>query len=410
MGSAWEGWRSTRTALLAVNALLLGTPSCATLATAVTASVAATSSWRAGMSAGHGVSSSRSTPRIACAKTSSSSTTTTETMKLKSREEEEEREQRGVDCRASTSSPVAQLRMLTRRAGGWSVAFASTTTTDRGSGSSEDKDDTKSLNKNALWSKRLRAREPAAAGLVMSERASQRHHRRQELSRQWTQRLRNRRKSSRKDDCQLQHEEQERPHDPVSSRTVAGRKTKVDSAPALAAAAVASPTQPGVAPPSSPPSYLSWSDTKNGEKEPTVKSDSNRSRRRGLLSFGKGNRRRHENDSAGEGDADGTATESESERSLGAAKSSRGGSAAISLSFKEAMFAGAVSRSIAQTCMQPANVVKTLLQGRGTSSQLSNLSFKLLTRGAGAQFVMSMPHGAFNFATLEVSVSPSCVR
>ncbi|CAM9876887.1 unnamed protein product [Discosporangium mesarthrocarpum] len=72
------------------------------------------------------------------------------------------------------------------------------------------------------------------------------------------------------------------------------------------------------------------------------------------------------------------------------------------LTFKEAMFAGAISRSIAQTCMQPANVVKTLLQGRGTSSQLSNLSFRLLTRGAGAQFLLSLPHGALNFATLEV--------
>lgn len=58
--------------------------------------------------------------------------------------------------------------------------------------------------------------------------------------------------------------------------------------------------------------------------------------------------------------------------------------------------------TVLQTCMQPANVVKTLLQGRGTASQLSNLSFKLLTRGAGAQFVMSLPHGAFNYATLEV--------
>lgn len=56
--------------------------------------------------------------------------------------------------------------------------------------------------------------------------------------------------------------------------------------------------------------------------------------------------------------------------------------------------------------MQPANVVKTLLQGRGTASQLSELSFKLLTRGAGAQFVMSLPHGAFNYATLEVGVIP----
>ena len=91
---------------------------------------------------------------------------------------------------------------------------------------------------------------------------------------------------------------------------------------------------------------------------------------------------------------------------LGTAKTSRGGGGAgtISLNFSEAMFAGAVSRSIAQTFMQPMNVIKTLLQGRETSSQLSQLSFKLLTRGAGAQFLMSLPHGAFNFATLEVCV------
>lgn len=95
---------------------------------------------------------------------------------------------------------------------------------------------------------------------------------------------------------------------------------------------------------------------------------------------------------------------------MGAEKMPRGGAVAVvNLSFKEAMFAGAVSRSLAQTIMQPANVVKTLLQGRGTSAQLSNLSFKLLTRGAGAQFVMSLPHGAFNFATLEVGAGPrSC--
>lgn len=94
----------------------------------------------------------------------------------------------------------------------------------------------------------------------------------------------------------------------------------------------------------------------------------------------------------------------QTERSLGTAKGARGGGAvgAVSLTFSEAMFAGALSRSIAQTCMQPMNVIKTLLQGRGTSSQLSNLSFKLLTRGAGAQFIMSLPHGALNFATLEV--------
>ena len=73
-------------------------------------------------------------------------------------------------------------------------------------------------------------------------------------------------------------------------------------------------------------------------------------------------------------------------------KSRDGAGHASCLTFKQAMFAGAVSRSIAQTCMQPANVVKTLLQGRGTSKQLSNLSFSLLTRGAGAQFTMYVSH------------------
>lgn len=67
-----------------------------------------------------------------------------------------------------------------------------------------------------------------------------------------------------------------------------------------------------------------------------------------------------------------------------------------------ALLAGAVSRSIAHTAVHPAIIVKTLLQGRGTAAQLNNLSFKLLTRGSGAQFFMSLPHGAFNYATLEV--------
>jgi len=69
-----------------------------------------------------------------------------------------------------------------------------------------------------------------------------------------------------------------------------------------------------------------------------------------------------------------------------------------------ALVAGAVSRSIAHTIVHPAIVVKTLLQGRGTASQLKNVSLKLLTRGSGAQFFMSLPHGAFNYATLEVGV------
>jgi len=66
------------------------------------------------------------------------------------------------------------------------------------------------------------------------------------------------------------------------------------------------------------------------------------------------------------------------------------------------MLAGAVSRSCAQTAMHPANVVKTLLQTKG-SAELNNLNFRILTRGAGAQFALSLPHGALAFAVLEAT-------
>jgi hypothetical protein len=59
------------------------------------------------------------------------------------------------------------------------------------------------------------------------------------------------------------------------------------------------------------------------------------------------------------------------------------------------------THSCAQTAMHPANVVKTLLQTKG-SNELQNLNFRILTRGAGAQFVLSLPHGALAFAVLEV--------
>lgn len=150
------------------------------------------------------------------------------------------------------------------------------------------------------------------------------------------------------------------------------------------------------------PSYLRWTNRgasdsiSPGEEE----GGSRRLSKKGkVLSLGKENR----------GENSGEEAAAAGGGSLGTAESSRGGAATVSLTFGEAMFAGAVSRSIAQTCMQPANVVKTLLQGRGTSKQLSNLSFKLLTRGAGAQFVMSLPHGAFNFATLEVCTGSAAV-
>lgn len=71
------------------------------------------------------------------------------------------------------------------------------------------------------------------------------------------------------------------------------------------------------------------------------------------------------------------------------------------LTFYGSMVAGAVSRSIAQTAMHPANVVKTLLQTKGSFQAILPLSYKTLTRGAGAQFLLSLPTGALHFAVLE---------
>ena len=52
--------------------------------------------------------------------------------------------------------------------------------------------------------------------------------------------------------------------------------------------------------------------------------------------------------------------------------------------------------------MHPANTMKTLLQ-RGTASGLLTPSgFPRLFRGAGANFLLSIPHGAINFAVLEL--------
>lgn len=81
------------------------------------------------------------------------------------------------------------------------------------------------------------------------------------------------------------------------------------------------------------------------------------------------------------------------------------------LHFWENMVCGAASRSIAQTVMHPANTMKTILQSqrgvpaseRMTIAALAKPSnVKLLTRGAGAQFLLSVPHGAVNFAVLEL--------
>ena len=78
------------------------------------------------------------------------------------------------------------------------------------------------------------------------------------------------------------------------------------------------------------------------------------------------------------------------------------------LNFWENMICGAVSRSVAQIATHPANTMKTLLQSnrntanKTTLRQLAKIkNLKMLTRGAGAQLVLSIPQGAVNFAVLE---------
>ena len=72
------------------------------------------------------------------------------------------------------------------------------------------------------------------------------------------------------------------------------------------------------------------------------------------------------------------------------------------LTYFQTMISGAVSRTIAQTIMHPANTYKTLLQLRGsTTKTLPRLTMQRLLRGADAQFLLSLPHGAFYFAVIE---------
>jgi len=64
------------------------------------------------------------------------------------------------------------------------------------------------------------------------------------------------------------------------------------------------------------------------------------------------------------------------------------------------MAAGAISRTLAQTIMHPANTVKTMLQLKSTGRKI-NLSPERLLRGVDAQFLFSLPHGAFYFCVID---------
>ena len=75
------------------------------------------------------------------------------------------------------------------------------------------------------------------------------------------------------------------------------------------------------------------------------------------------------------------------------------------LMFWENMICGAISRSVAQVVMHPMNTMKTIMQANKGALSFGELAapknWKMLTRGAGAQFLLSVPHGAMNFAVLE---------
>ncbi|CAM9257909.1 unnamed protein product [Ectocarpus fasciculatus] len=72
------------------------------------------------------------------------------------------------------------------------------------------------------------------------------------------------------------------------------------------------------------------------------------------------------------------------------------------LTFWGCMVAGAVIKStVAQTSLHPANVIKTLLQTKGSFKAILPLTWITLSRGAGAQFLLSLPNGALHFAVLE---------
>lgn len=79
---------------------------------------------------------------------------------------------------------------------------------------------------------------------------------------------------------------------------------------------------------------------------------------------------------------------------------------AIAMTYLQTMTAGAVSRSMAQTLLHPAYTYKTLLQLKNVGQHipkpsLSNLQFSRLLKGIDAQFLLSLPHGAFHFFVID---------
>lgn len=74
----------------------------------------------------------------------------------------------------------------------------------------------------------------------------------------------------------------------------------------------------------------------------------------------------------------------------------------IHMPYTSFLMLGSSLGSVAQTSLHPANVIKTLLQTKGSFGAILPLTWATLSRGAGAQFLLSLPNGALHFAVLEV--------
>ncbi len=76
------------------------------------------------------------------------------------------------------------------------------------------------------------------------------------------------------------------------------------------------------------------------------------------------------------------------------------------MTYLQTLTAGAVSRSMAQTLLHPAYTYKTLLQLRNVGQHipkptLATVQFSRLLKGIDAQFLLSLPHGAFHFFVID---------
>ena len=70
------------------------------------------------------------------------------------------------------------------------------------------------------------------------------------------------------------------------------------------------------------------------------------------------------------------------------------------------MLAGAIARSASATAVHPLNLMKVLLQTSGGKEELRDMMLnnpRDMMRGAGSQFICSVPHGAFSFAVIETT-------